>query len=159
MIRKLSIGAIAASLLLSGAMVGVSYGGGTAITEPEVIELEVAFCEPLCRTYQFRDIDGELNGQMVSARERLFDVDGNRVGTLHATCVQSFGQRATQNLCTVVHTLKEGPHTQQGSIMAIGNLHFDGNDVFAVTGGAGAYEGVRGSIVFDGDGYHVNLIP
>jgi len=159
MIRKLSIGAIAASLLLSGAMVGVSYGGGGGITEPEVIELEVAFCEPLCRFYSLRDTDGERNGQITSAKQGLFDVDGNKVGTHHATCVQSSGQRATQNLCTFVHTLKDGPHTQQGTIMATGILAFDGNDVFAVTGGTGAYEGVRGSIVLDADGYTLNLIP
>ena len=160
MIRKLSIGAIAASLLLSGAMVGVSYGGGGGITEPEVIELDVAFCEPLCRFYSLRDADGERNGQITSAKQGLFDVDGNKVGTMHGSCVVSDGPGgATADICTFVHTLKDGPSTQQGTVVATGIVDFDGNDVLAVTGGTGAYEGVRGSIVLDADGYTLNLIP
>ena len=55
MTRKLIVGVLAAALLMSGALVGVSFGGGGGITQPEVIELSLDLCGDSCRVFELRD--------------------------------------------------------------------------------------------------------
>ena len=59
-------------------------------------------------------------------------------------------------------TLKAGPHTQPGTVVTTGIYNF-GGETYAVTGGTGAYENVRGYatmvVVDDREVLTPNLIP
>jgi hypothetical protein len=145
MVRKLSVGLLAAAMLMSGALVGVSYGGGGGITEPQTIELSVDPCSVRCRFYPLREADGLRTGQVTLTKNPLFDADGNRAGNLNISCTVSDGPGGpTDWVCTYIHTLKAGPYTEQGTVVAHGIYTGDDGDVFAVSGGTGAYENVRG---------------
>lgn len=142
MTRKLSIGVLAAALLLSGALVGVSFGGGGGITQPEVIELSLTICgRPNCTGWELRHAAwGRRGGGLVtSARDPLFDVDGTRVGRQSQRCVVGI-----EWFCTYIVTLEDGPYTDGGTVVATGIYGFDEGSTLAVTGGTGAYENVRG---------------
>jgi len=145
MMRRLSVGLIAAAMLMSGALVGVSYGGGGGITEPQTIELSVDVCGDRCRFYPLRDSDGRQTGQVTLTKNPLVDADGNRAGTVNVSCTVSDGPGGpTDWVCTYIHTLKAGPYTEQGTVVTHGIYTGNDGDVFAVTGGTGAYENVRG---------------
>jgi len=159
MTRKLMVGVIAASLLVSGGLVGVSYGQGGGITEPEVIELSFGFCEPSCRSYPLSASGGGPAAQITLGKFTLFDVDGNRVGTIHESCVNS---ETGPWICTLIHKLKAGPHTERGTVVTNGTWSFDPVIAadFAITGGTGAYANVRGFATWDEEGtYSLNLFP
>ena len=160
MTRKLSVGVIAAALLLSGALVGVSFGGGGGITQPEVIEL--SYRKEKIHFYPLRD--PRQTGQVTLLKRWLFDVDRNKVGHMNISCTAAV--HPTVNwVCINILTLKPGPHTERGTVVTTGiyNSPPDGpsSDVFAVTGGTGAYENVRG-VATQEDGprrFTLNLIP
>ena len=46
---------IATALLLSGGLVGVSFGGTGGIAEPQVIELSLDECSESCRGFELHD--------------------------------------------------------------------------------------------------------
>jgi hypothetical protein len=147
--RKLSVGVLAAALLLSGAMVGVSYGGGGGITEPEVIELSLDVCgNNACRGFELRDIGfGRPGTALITLNnDALFDVDGSRVGRQSAQCTTSDGRSGgTPWVCTYVVALKAGTYTEPGTVVLTGIYRFsDPPEELAVTGGTGAYDNVRG---------------
>jgi Dirigent-like protein len=162
--RKLIVGVIAAALLLSGALVGVSYGGTGGITEPEVIELSLDLCSKTCRGFELQDpIFGRGTAWIVASDDLLFDVDGTRVGRQSFQCTVSGPW-----VCTYVITLKAGPYTEPGTVVTTGIYRFsDPPETLAVTGGTGAYENVRGyatmELVGAGADRHevltLNLIP
>ena len=154
MIKKLSVGLLAAALLTSGGLVGVSFGG-PGITEPQVIELDIDVCG---RAYWYPlSPEERVAGQITVCRSPIFDVDGERVGTHNISCMVS---DKTDWVCTNLYTLKDGPHTDAGTIVATGEYVDGDGDVFAVTGGTGAYQGVGGYAVQDqGAGATLNLIP
>ena len=159
--RKLSVGLIATALLLSGALVGVSYGGEGGITEPEVIELSTAVCGTpgWCRHFPMVDWDGRQTGQVSIIRNPIYDADGKKVGTVNVWCSVGLG---TDWVCTYVHTLKAGAYTAVGTIVTTGIYTGNDGDVFAVTGGTGAYDNVRGHATMNYSGelnYTLNLIP
>ena len=162
MTRKLSIGVLAAALLLSGALVGVSFGGGGGITQPEVIELSLTICgRPNCTGWETRHAEwGRGTGLVTAARDPLFDVDGTRVGRQSQRCVV-----ADEWFCTYVVTLKDGPYTDGGTVATTGIYGWDEGSTLAVTGGTGAYENVRGYATLevprgpDNDVLTLNLIP
>ena len=160
MMRKLSVGVLAAALLMSGALVGVSYGGPGGITEPEVIELDYGPCSVRCRFYPLRELDGRRDGQVTLAKDPLFDADGNRVGNVNASCTVA---APTDFVCTYIHTFKASPYTEQGTVTTAGIFTGEDVDLFAVTGGTGAYVNVRGFAALEyGPGelnYTLNLIP
>ncbi len=153
MTRKLIVGALAAVLLTSGALVGVSFGGGGGINQPEVIELSVDICgnKGQCRFYPLRELGGHRTGQVSLSKNPLFDVNGDKVGRLNASCTVATG---VNWVCTYVLTLKTGQHTERGTVVTTGIYASPANpDVFAVTGGTEAYENVRGFATFeDGPG-------
>jgi len=160
MTRKLSVGALAAALLMSGALVGASFGGGGGITQPEVIELSLTICgRPNCTGWELRHAAwGRGTGLITVARDPLFDVDGTRVGSQHAQCVVG------DWMCTYVLELKAGPYTELGTVVTTGIYRFDEGSTLAVTGGAGAYENVRGTATLEDprgpdDVLTLNLIP
>ena len=169
MTKKLSVAAIAAALLMSGGLVGVSFGGGAGIIEPEVIELSVDICghEGPCRYFFLTDSGETQTGQITLTKNPLFDVDGNEVGHMNISCVASSrpsGKGQTDWICTYVLTLKAGSHTDQGTVVASGIYASPADpDVFAVTGGTGAYVNVRGYATHeDGPGqdpFTLHLIP
>ena len=140
MTRKLSVGVLAAALLVSGALVGVSFGGGGGITQPEVIELSVILWDPdSFRMYGLRDPDyGKGKAVIAVSHDSVFDVDRDDVGSLRQDCVDW--------VCTYVFGLKAGPHTERGTVVATGVYRFGKPTRFAVTGGTGAYENISGYI-------------
>jgi hypothetical protein len=167
MLKKLIVGAIATALLLSGGLIGVSFAGAGGITEPEVIELSLDLCGNTCRTFEQGDPVFGRPGQIwITVNDDvLLDVDGNRVGRQSGQCTSSYsaGQgRGTPWHCSFIVTLNDGPHTDAGTIVSSGIYTFE-TDTFAVTGGTGAYENVRGTVTMDPvDGREVltlNLIP
>jgi hypothetical protein len=165
MARKLSVGAIAGAMLISGGLVGVSFAGGGGITEPQVIELSLDLCGDSCRIFELQDpVHGRGGNALITfSKDPLFDVDGNEVGFQSEHCTTSEGHGGgTPWVCTYVLKLKAGPHTEPGSVVTTGIYSF-GPSTFAVTGGTGAYENVRGSarmVVVDGrEVITLNLIP
>jgi hypothetical protein len=165
MTRKLGIGVLAAALLMSGALVGVSFGGGGGITQPEVIELSVAICgrKGACHHYPLREGDGRQTGQVSMIKDPLLDVDGNQIGHINIFCSVA-NARQTNWVCTNVLTLKAGDHTERGTVVTTGIAVGRGpgpTETFAVTGGTGAYENVRGFAIQDDEQnlYTLHLIP
>jgi hypothetical protein len=160
MTRKLGVGVLAAALLMSGALVGVSFGGGGGITQPEVIELSLSICgRPNCTGWELRHAEwGRGGGLITVARDPLFDADGTRVGSHRMQCVVGDWQ------CNVVIELKAGPYTELGTVVTSGMFRWE-SSTFAVTGGTGAYENVRGSATLedprgpDNAVLTLNLIP
>lgn len=161
---RVAVGAISAALVLAGTMVGEAVAGGGGIPGPTVLELVSANgCSPTdgdpgteCRDFPLEDAGGALSGSLARFRLQLEDVDGNPVGRAFAEC---FDAKKTGSMCTLVLSLKPGPHTELGTIVATGV----GLPPSAVTGGSGAYLNVRGDITAESqdDGFHlfVNLIP
>jgi len=163
--RKLMVGAIAAALLVAGGLVGVSYGQGGGITEPQVIELTLDVCGDSCRLFELQDpVHGRSGNALIAlSKDPLFDVDGNEVGFQSEHCTTSEGHGVgTPWVCTYVLKLRAGPHTDPGSVVTTGIYTF-GPSTFAVIGGTGAYENVRGSarmiVVDQGEALTLNLIP
>jgi hypothetical protein len=164
MTKTIGIGVLAFALLLSGALVGISYGGDGGITEPEVIELrwQVCFGEGECRFYALTEFSGKQTGQITLAKNPLYDADGNRVGHINETCTTSAtrdDRRLTPWLCTWVNTFKPGPYTERGTIVTVGN--WDSDRPYAITGGTGAYANVRGYATLHGGemNYTLHLTP
>lgn len=157
MMKKLSLGLLAVALLTSGGLVGVSFGGGGGIAEPQLIELHIDVCENP-HHYLLRN-HTRVFGQVTLCRSPIFDVDGDRVGSQNASCTVS---DKTDWVCTSLYTLKDGPHTDGGTIVTTGQYIDGGGDVFAVTGGSGAYQDVGGYAVQEegpGVNHTINLIP
>jgi len=162
--RKGLVAALATALLLStGLFVGVSYGGATGITEPQVLELVSTGCSPQddnplteCRTFPLKDSGGARSGEIARFRVPMADIDGNPVGRGYLECIDA---RKTGSICTIVLNLKDGPYTDVGTIVATGT----GLPPSAITGGSGAYLNVRGDITAEGtvDDFHLflNLVP
>jgi hypothetical protein len=158
MAKKVGIGAIAAALLLSGGLVGVSYGGTGGIPEPQTIELQIDVCRNP-HFFFFGDPEGPKSadvGQVTLCRSPIFDANGDRVGTHNTSCTVS---DRTDWICTHTYVLRAGPFTEDGTIIGTGNYTGGDGDEIAITGGTGAYQDVGGYAV-QGDGDHtLNLIP
>lgn len=162
-VRNGAVAILASAFLLSGLFVGVSYGGGGGITEPQVIELVTIGCstddsDPAteCSVYRLKDTEGQRSGSIVRFRVPVWDVDGTQVGRALLDCVESKG---TGSICTLVLSLKEGPYTDLGTIVSTGT----GLPPGAITGGSGAYLNVHGEMTGETVGgdfvITVNLIP
>ena len=163
-VRKGAVAACASALLLSGLFVGVSYGRGGGIPEPEVIELVTTGCatnddDPAtdCRVYELTDDEGGRSGTIFRFKVWVEDVDGNRVGYTYLQCDIAKG---TGRTCTNVLVLRPGPYTERGTIVSMGVQPFPPP---AIVGGSGAYLNVRGEVFGEeqNDGFHlfVHLIP
>jgi hypothetical protein len=138
--RKLIVGMLAPALLMSGALVGVSFGGGGGITQPEVIELSLDLCGDSCRGFELRDpVFGRRGKAWITlSQDPLLDVDGNQVGFQSELCTVSYGPRGgTPWVCTFLLKLKAGPHTERGTVVTTGIYRFSDPTRFAVTGGTG----------------------
>ncbi len=156
MTRKLSVGVLAAALLLSGALVGVSFGGGGGgIPQPEVLEL--TFKDKRIEFFALDTFDGKQRGQLTWVKRSLSDVDGNPVGTQRVECTAIIDPGW---ICTIVSTIQDGPNTDKGTIVATGvyNGHAPFS-TFAVTGGTGAYDNVGGRAKQEDDSYTLFLVP
>jgi dirigent-like protein len=157
--KRLTICALAAALLLSGMLMGVSYAGGSGITQPQVIELSLGH-GGAGRGFPIKDEDGGRTGQMNVLREVLLDADGNQVGNLTSMFLFAKGV-VWQDVATF--TLKAGPHTEAGTVAVMGNFRGFNGESMAVTGGTGAYQNARGFVTLGADGhvltYTLNLIP
>lgn len=149
--RKLLIGGLGAALLLAGTLVGVSYGGGGGITEPEEIVLTHSICgnDARCGYFMWKPVKGSDSrfGQAIIGRLPSHDADGNLVGTSHALVTTGHG---VGSIVTGIERLKDGPYTSRGSVTFTGFVQPDGcyfgDEVctFSITGGTGAYVNARG---------------
>jgi hypothetical protein len=93
------------------------------------------------------------------SRNPIFDANGDKIGNLDFSCTVSDGRGGpTGFLCTNVITLKESLTAAAGTIVATGLYKGGDEDVFAITGGSGAYQDVGGYVV-QGEEYTVHLIP
>ena len=167
MTRKLTIAVIATALLMSGALVGVGYAGGTGSTQPAVLE-EPTVIELVWRTgaedshIRFLPLAGDMPGgrfeaegptigQITTKKLTLFDVDGNEVGRHYIECLVTID---TPWICTQVSVLKDGPNTDKGTVVTTGySKHAPGKpniSTIPVTGGSGAYNNVGGQAIQEG---------
>lgn len=133
MSRKAVIGILAGAMLLSGMLVGVAFGGGGGITQPEVIELKVSGSD--VGFFPIKNKEGK-RAIIAVTKESLDDADGNAVGTHRWNCAGW--------VCNDVIRLKAGPHTDRGTVTVAGNFRGFNGESWAVTGGTGAYVNVRG---------------
>jgi hypothetical protein len=159
MAKRLGIGVLAAALLVSGMLMGVSYAGSAGITEPHVIALHLGDGGSN-KNFPIKDEDGGKSGGLGVFREPLLDADGAQVGSLTSTF---FLVRRVAWTDIATFTLKPGAHTEAGTIAIAGNFKGFNGESMAVTGGTGAYENVRGFVTLtaeaDGFTYTLNLIP
>ncbi len=143
---KMSIGVLAGILLVSVALVGVSYGDTTRITDPQVIELVSG--DPLKEASQ---------GILTQLREVALDTEGARVGTIRWNCANGADWH-----CTLVYGLR-GSAAERGTVVATGIFRGFSGESLAVTGGTGAFANVRGVVVLtvvDEEFVHtLDLIP
>ena len=153
-----------AMMLAIGAFAGVSFGGGRGITQPTTISLVATTCGgdgAHCRFYPLTSFGGKQNGDVETFNVPIVDEDGVTVGRNRAYCVvaQSIGAQ-----CTLTETIRAGAFTEAGTVMLSGlfhpNLYTPGGyvDTFAVLGGTGAYENVRGHATFGFDGTNFPLV-
>lgn len=166
MSKRLSVTVLAAALLMSGALVGVAFGGSGGITKPEVIELDLWACgdQGPCDLFELVDTGAPSTGNVLLSKNPLYDLDGNKIGNVNLSCLFAEASRAsgsTDWVCTYVHTLRESPTTARGTVVATGIYTFDDVMRFAVTGGTGAYVNARGhtTINVPEDTLTLSLIP
>jgi hypothetical protein len=159
MTKKVSIGVLVAALLMSGALVGVSFGGGGSgrITQPELIELHIDVCQRP-HFYLLRN-DSKVAGQVTLCRSPILDAEGDRTGTQNVSCTVS---DASDWICTNLYALRAGAFTEEGTIVTTGHYVDGHGDVHAITGGTGAYQDVGGYAVQRtgrGVNHTLHLIP
>ena len=144
--NKIGIGALAGILLVSVALVGVSYGDAARINDPQVIELVSG--DPLKEASQ---------GILTQFREAALGKDGARVGTIRWSCANGADWH-----CTLVYGLR-GSASERGSVVATGIFRGFTGESLAVTGGTGVFANVRGVVVLtvvDEEFVHtLDLIP
>lgn len=139
--RWIGVGVLATALLISGLLVGISYGGG--VTEPTVVELTSGKV---------------LKEGADQVREVAKDVDGTRVGKIRWNCDPGIDWH-----CTIVYSLLPGDHTGRGTVVATGIFGGFNGERLALTGGTGAYANAQGFLVLAGDGgelrHTLHLLP
>ncbi|HEX6843658.1 MAG TPA: hypothetical protein VF235_00950 [Actinomycetota bacterium] len=142
--RRLSIGVLAAALLLSGLFVGVSYGGPSDLGAPQTIVL----------------YEGDILGQAGRhTKVQLEDGDGQVVGSIVWGCSNT----AVSWTCTNVLVVKPGSSIPTGTIVISGIFRGFNGERLAVVGGTGAYRNVGGvdtlSVTDDGFTHTLSLVP
>jgi hypothetical protein len=152
-----NLGAVVlAGALLVGTFAGMSYGGQGGIDEPEEITL-------LSQGGTFfgvhvEDSEGDDAGIDFS-RDRVSDVEGNRVGTIRTRCLNGGIVWA----CTWIVSLRSGAYTEDGTVVLDGLFNGFNDESVAVTGGTGAYANVRGTatltVIDDQFAWVLHLIP
>jgi hypothetical protein len=128
--KKLSVGILAAALLLSGLLVGVSYGDAPskAIADPQVLRLVLS-----------DQSEGKGTHPINDARIAAEDQDGNLVGWMRWQ-----GKKGVDWHVTIVFGLQPGTYTERGTVQTAGIFRGFSGESLAVTGGTGAYSNVRG---------------
>jgi hypothetical protein len=134
---------VASALSASGLLAGISYGKATGTTLPTEIQVFNAGRDSI-HLYALKDGWGRKTGTLSAFREPVVDLDGVPIGRIRITCLSS-ARVAWQ--CTGVASLKAGSHTEQGSITYTGNFAGFNGETLAVTGGTGAYEDARGTVM------------
>jgi hypothetical protein len=161
--RRIVVATIA-GLVLTAVVAGIAVASGGGIDEPKTIELRAIGCgapETHCRFFDLRQNE-KATGAVETFNVPVIDEEGDVVGRNHAECI--FGV-SVGHQCTLTETLRAGEHTRPGTVVLSGLFHPDklepGGyvDTFAVVGGSGAYQNVRGqgTFGFDGTYYPINL--
>jgi hypothetical protein len=141
--RKAAVGVLASALVVSGLLMGVSYGSA-GITVPTEIQVFIADEDAATsHSYPLREADGTRSGHLSTYKDLSEDVDGNPIGKVRVVCIDSAGVMLQ---CFGVATIKAGPHNEAGTITFYGNFSGFNGEVQAVTGGTGAYENARGTV-------------
>jgi hypothetical protein len=113
--------------------------GGARTHDVEMIEQATSFA--------FLDTaagDSALGDQLVGSAD-LLDVQGRKLGTSSFHCVSTNAVPRTSEICSFVYTLPGGRITTSGeATLSAGTPIFD--EAFAVTGGTGIYQRVRGEV-------------
>ena len=171
---KLTVGALAGALLMSGLLVGVSdadSGGDAGTVEAEgsaggtgtVIELwwdtrgkfgSLIGFFPM-DTNAGRCDDSDPRCLQVTLKEMpIFDQDGTRVGRQHIQCTWGPHLKPEKSIdwfCSYVTQLKDGPYTDLGQLTGVGIKRPNGDVLVSITGGTGAYENAGGYAFQTGD--------
>lgn len=163
MFKRTVVGALSVALVV-GAFVGVSLGSGGGISDPTTISLTAVACgsdATHCKFFPLTSYSGHQSGQVGTFNVPILDQDGNVVGRNRAHCV--FASAVGQQ-CTLIETIHEGTYTDDGTVILSGLFHPDklapGGyvDTFAVVGGTGEYQNVRGYATFGFDGTNYPLV-
>jgi hypothetical protein len=155
--KKLIVGVLAAALLMSGFLVGVSHGGATGdATEGTPIELwwntrgddswieylladpnggRCDESDPVCVQITLKDLP-------------IFDQDDTEIGRQHIQCTVA---DTVAWFCSSVTRLKDGPYTDHGQLTGVGIKRPNGDLLISITGGTGAYEDAGGYVFQSGD--------
>jgi hypothetical protein len=93
--------------------------------------------------YPMRDEDGERNATFTVTRIAVLDADGNEVGTHTCRCTNATKAQLGWS-CTHTIALRDGPFTDRGTIVMVGDFRGYAGEKVAIVGGTGAYTGARG---------------
>lgn len=158
---KLSVAVLAVALLMSGLLVGVSYGGsergtGTVIelkwfTGGEGSLIEYFAMDPSSGSCDDSD---PICLQVTLKEMPIFDQDGTEVGRHHIQCTVGGHLRPARSIdwfCSWVTQLTDGPYTDRGQLTGVGIKRPNGDSLFPITGGTGAYEDASGYVFQSSD--------
>jgi hypothetical protein len=150
---KIVLGVLVGALLVSGLLVGVSYGDDqvrvASTSDPTVLELwwNTLGARSEVRYFLIAEDGGRCGDddpvclQITEKDMPLFDVDGNEVGRQLISCSVT---DVTGWNCTYITKIKDGPNTDTGQVVAIGTKRPSDVHTIVVTGGSGAYENAGG---------------
>ncbi|HEY6567570.1 MAG TPA: hypothetical protein VI341_08630 [Actinomycetota bacterium] len=129
--RKLGIAALVAALLVAGLLVGVSQGSSGRATRgvSRGAVLQVIGGETLAEAHK---------GLVVQLREEMLEPDGDRIGTIRWTCINS--------VCTIVYGFRPTAPTGGGSIVVAGLFRGFNGERMPVTGGTDDYFNAGGEV-------------
>jgi hypothetical protein len=143
--RKVLVGLLAAGLLAAALLVAGTRDGRAGPTDPSVIRL--TYGKLLAEvSYRLEGTNGARDTSIDVFRGRLLDEDGNVVGTHRCECLNATGPHVGW-FCTHVLSLRRGPSTGFGSVIVSGLFRGFSGESAVITGGTGAYAGVRGYAV------------
>jgi hypothetical protein len=134
------VGAVAAvlalglSVLLAGITQGAAAPGAITLVDKEVVAE---------RGYPLRDQDGARSATLALTRIAVLDEDGNDVGVHTCRCTNATRAHLGWS-CTHTISLRDGPFTDRGTIVMVGDFRGYAGEKVAVVGGTGAYTGARG---------------
>ena len=170
---KVAVGALAAALVMSGLLVGVSRGGSEGATGT-VIELKwnTMTAEALVEHFPMDTSAGLCTDSdpiclQVTLKEMpIFDQEDTQVGRQQIQCTVGWHLKPAKSIdwfCSYVTQLKDGPYTDRGQITGVGIKRPNGDVRISITGGTGAYENAGGYIFQSGDTgkvtYTIHLAP
>jgi hypothetical protein len=150
------------AILLTGVLAGVSFGRSSGIVDPVTIPVWATACgeaDTHCKFFPIDTYGGKQGGDIETFNVPIADQDGTIVGRNKVACTHA---RAVAAICNGVEILHAGAHTEAGTVQFAGIWTGPSPDdppaVFAITGGTGAYDNVRGHLTFGNDGTRFPIV-